>query len=237
VRGILVTEGSGDGGTLKNTNGERFMFNYIPSSSRERPRTARKRRPLVRGQEEQPPHPDLLPPTSRAGDQLEVKAGRARPRRVFLDICTRRDADYIRKRLPSMYHQFKELAGVDITKEPMEVVPPATTDGRGEGRRDSTAARCRTLRGRRGRGRHARQQRLGGNSSATSWCSAGAGLHAALYAKPGRRPQGGRGQVEQIARQMLEPFTRTGGENPYTSSPTCRRRCRTWSGSSGWKPS
>ncbi len=105
--------------------------------------------------------PDLLPRDEVArAINAEVKAGRGSPHGgVFLDICTRRSADYIRRRLPSMYHQFKELAGVDITKEPMEVGPTChymMGGVRVDRRHDGGGRALRALRGRRGGRRHAR---------------------------------------------------------------------------------
>src|SRR5258705_7894339 len=127
VRGILVTEGvRGDGGTLKNTEGKRFMFNYIPDFFKaETAETEKEADAWYEDKRNNRRTPDLLPRDEVArAINSEVKAGRGTPHGgVFLDIASRRSADYIQKRLPSMYHQFKELAGVDITKEAMEVGP------------------------------------------------------------------------------------------------------------------
>ena len=128
VRGILVTEGvRGDGGTLKNTKGERFMFDYIPEFFRaETADTEEEADALVRGQAQQPAHagPAARATRSRARSIARSKPAAA-PRTAASSWISRRadPADYIQRRLPSMYHQFKELADVDITKTPMEVGP------------------------------------------------------------------------------------------------------------------
>jgi succinate dehydrogenase flavoprotein subunit len=223
VRGILVTEGvRGDGGTLRNKDGERFMFNYIPEFFKgETADNEKEADAWYLDKKNNRRTPDLLPRDEVArAINSEVKAGRGSPHGgVFLDISTRRPADYIRKRLPSMYHQFKELADVDITSAPMEVGPTCHyVMGGVRVNADTTESTVPGLfaAGECAGGMHG-SNRLGGNSlSDLLVFGRRAGLHAALYAKNmGGQLRVDSGQVEKMSRDMLEPFTRTGGENPY----------------------
>ena len=127
VRGTLVTEGvRGEGGILTNSEGKRFMFNYVPERfAAETADTIEEADRWASGDMTARRPPELLTRDVVAkAITAEVKAGRGSTNGgAYLDIASRRPAEYIKKKLPSMYHQFKELAEVDITKEPMQVGP------------------------------------------------------------------------------------------------------------------
>jgi succinate dehydrogenase / fumarate reductase flavoprotein subunit len=127
VRGLLVTESvRGDGGVLRNSDGGASCSTTSRSSSRPRPPTPRPKATAGTTTSVNNRRPAELLPRDEVARAInnEIKEGRGSPHGgVFLDIASRRSPEYIKKRLPSMYHQFMELAEVDITKEPMEIGP------------------------------------------------------------------------------------------------------------------
>ena len=243
VRGTLITEGvRGDGGTLRNKDQKRFMFDYIPelyaneTASTEAEADQWLAESIASGgQTTSRRTADLLPRDIVArAIHSEVKAGRGSPHGGgFLDIATRRSAEDIKKKLPAMYHQFKELGDVDITTDPMEVGPtahyamggirvdPETQETRIKGL--FAAGECAA-------GLHG-ANRLGGNSLSDLLVFGRiAGLHAAKHAKDAGAATINADEVEAAAQEALAPFNRESGGNPFQIHDELKDHMQTYIG-------
>ncbi len=231
VIGILVTEGvRGDGGVLLNKDGKRFMFANIPdnykSQTADNPEEGWR---YTQGDKIARRPPELLTRDHVSRCIMdEVKAGRGSPHGgVFLDIAWIKEkipnaAEYIKRKLPSMYHQFMQLANLDITKEPMEVGP--TTHYMMGGVRVDAETQMSSVAGLFAAGEVAAglhgANRLGGNSlSDLLVFGKRAGEFAAIFAQKYDAGRIDTAQIEEAARETLEPFDRAAGANGEAEGP------------------
>ena len=222
VKGTLVTEGvRGEGGVLLNNKGERFMFNYIPEAfAAETAKDEKEANDWLKGIEGAMRPPELLTRDVVAKAIMkEVKDGRGSPHGgAFLDIANRQDADYIKKKLPSMYHQFKELGDLDITEEPMEVGP--TTHYMMGGITVDAETGASSLKGMYAAGEAAAglhgANRLGGNSLSDLLVFGNiSGRAAANFALNTEEISFSKSKLKKAANEIIDCFSDTKTENPY----------------------
>jgi succinate dehydrogenase / fumarate reductase flavoprotein subunit len=242
VRGTLITEGvRGEGGTLRNKDGKRIMFDYIhplyknetADTEEEADRWLKESTSGITSNAKRTP--DLLPRDIVArAIHTEVKAGRGSPHGgVFLDIFSRRTPEDIKKKLPAMYHQFKELGDIDITKESMEVGPTAhyTMGGiRVDSDTQETRVKGLFAAGECAAGMHG-ANRLGGNSLSDLLVFGRiAGEHAAKAAKSMSSKSISDDELEECKREALAPFDREEGPNPFQVHEDLMNQMQRWVG-------
>ena len=242
VAGILVTEGvRGEGGILLNNKGQRFMFDHVPENYRAQ--TADNEEEgwrYTQGDKKARRPPELLTRDHVARCIVrEIREGRGSPHGgVFLDIAwigqrLPKAGEHIKRKLPSMYHQFKQLADIDITREPMEVGP--TTHYLMGGIRVEADTQMTDIPGLFAAGECASglhgANRLGGNSlSDLLVFGKRAGEFAAKYAKENSHAKAGQDQMDLLCSRMLEPFGRNHAEGPFKVQEDLQELMQNWVG-------